>query len=338
LIRLAIVAYLATFAVSLCEAQTDLRAADAAFAAHQYREAAELCSAVEKQSADPQTKQTALLLHARAYVELADFKGAERTLDSLLLGKPSSSEALFLLGYVLERENKPRESLAIYNRAAKLATPAANDLKLVGLDYVLLEDYPDAIQWLKRAVAGDASNAEAWYFLARSYMQAGDFIAAENAFRQTLKLDPRDVKALDNLGLALEAQNRNVEALETYRQAVALPASENSAPELPYLDLGTLLNNENHFSEALPYLQRAAALGDRNIRCFDELSRSQAATGDLAAALASLQRAVGLEPADPRLHFRLSQLYRQSGNKVKADEEAHLSARLYGSHSTDARH
>ena len=48
-----------------------------------------------------------------------------------------------MLGFVLNRENRPVESLEFYTKAAAITRPTADDLKIVGLDYVLLDDYAE---------------------------------------------------------------------------------------------------------------------------------------------------------------------------------------------------
>ena len=325
---------------SLAEAQRS-------FAEKRYTEAAALCAAIAEHAADPQLRLDALSLQAKSLINANDFPSAETILNRYLFSRPQSAEALYLLGYVLERENKARESLPIYTRAAALAPPSPNDLKLVALDYVLLNDYPDAILWLKRSLAEDPANAEAWYFLGRAHMQQGNFVEAEKAFRHTLALTPGDPKALDNLGLSLEAQNRNPEAVKAYAEAVAHQKSQQQGQqqgqayesEQPLLHLGTLLNNENRSAEALPYLQRAVELAPQtdpsNARCYAELSHALVATGDPKQGLAAMERAVALDPANPSLHFLLGQLYRNAGQAAKASVEFETSKRLYGSHSTD---
>jgi Flp pilus assembly protein TadD len=305
------------------------------FAEKRYKEAATMAATLAQHAKDPQLRLTALLLQAKSLINLADFKSAEPVLDQYIYARPQSSEALYLLGFVLQRENKPKESLAIYNRAASLTLPQANDLKLVALDYVLLHDDADAIIWLKRSLQSDPTNAEAWYFLGRAHMQAGDFIEAEKDFRHVLNLTPDDSKAFDNLGLSLAAQNRNEDSAKAYRDAIASQSAAHTPSEQPYLNLGTLLNDENRASEAVPLLQHAAEIAPDSARCHEELSRALTATNNQQAALLSMQRAVSLDPANPRLHYRLGQLYRKAGQTTKANAEIQISTRLYGSHSTD---
>lgn len=314
---------------------TSLAEAQRSFAEKRYQKAAALSASVAEHAADPQLRLAALSLQAKALINDNDFPAAETVLNRYLFSRPQSAEALYLLGYVLEREDKARESLAVYTRAAALAPPSPNDLKLVALDYVLLNDYPDAILWLKRSLAGDPGNAEAWYFLGRAHMQGGDFVEAEKDFRRMLALTPGDAKALDNLGLSLEAQNRNEEAAKAYADAIIHQKGQEHESEQPLLNLGTLWNNENRSREALPYLQRAVELAPRSARCYEQLSRALSASGDPAQGMFAMERAVALEQANPRLHFLLGQLYRKAGQTAKANTEFETSKRLYGSHSTE---
>jgi len=68
----------------------------------------------------------------------------------------------------IARRAKP-QSPGDVHKAAQHRTPTGDDLKIVGLDYVLLNDYPDAIKWLEKAVEAEPKNKEAWYFLGRAY-------------------------------------------------------------------------------------------------------------------------------------------------------------------------
>src|SRR5712692_4440246 len=114
----------------------------AAFRAGDYAAAANLFAKADTAASGA---TDALIYEAKSLVHLQSFSAAEEVLDRYLALHADSDEALYLLGFVLHRENKANESLEIYTRAAALKTPAGDDLKIVGLDYVLLSDYANAI-------------------------------------------------------------------------------------------------------------------------------------------------------------------------------------------------
>jgi len=97
----------------------------------------------------------ALLYESKAYIHLEQFTAAESAVRRYLLVHATSGDALYLLGYILHREGKATESLETYEKAAQHGTPSGDDLKVVGLNYVLLNDYPDAIKWLEKAVEAE---------------------------------------------------------------------------------------------------------------------------------------------------------------------------------------
>src|SRR5262249_43267368 len=134
----------------LAQSSSDFDRALAEFGSGNYSSAADLFARVEAVSPGA---TDALLYEAKSLVHLEKFAAADTALRSYLKLHPDSSDALYMLGFVLNRENRPADSLAAYTQAAAITKPTAEDLKIVGLDYVLLDDYSDAIKWLEKAVS-----------------------------------------------------------------------------------------------------------------------------------------------------------------------------------------
>jgi Flp pilus assembly protein TadD len=300
----------------------------AAFAAHRYADASGLFAQAEAQNPG---RSDALLMEGKSLANADRFAESEQALRAYLTQHADSSDALFMLGFVLNRENKPADSLTIYTEAARLATPKSDDLKVVALDYVLLNDYPDAIHWMEKAVAFDPRNEEAWYGLGRCYYTQSRFSDAENAFRHALDLDARDVKAEANLGLAYEMDNHPSDAERAYQAAVTLANSDPQTDEWPYLDYGSFLLEHDRPADALPLLQRAAAVAPHCAECLGKLGRALTLTGKADAGVSELRQAVALSPKDPKLHYDLGRAYRAAGELEQAKAEMALSAKLYGS-------
>jgi tetratricopeptide (TPR) repeat protein len=149
-----------------------------------YAEAANALSQAEAQA--PGTTN-ALALQAKALIHLDQYEQAEHCLRDYPKLHPRSPDSIFLLGYVLFRRNHPRESLAMYTAAAALQRPTAEDFKIIGLDYVLLNDYSDAVRWLERSIAEGSNDAEAFYYLGRAYYVQNFFDNAVAAFEQALR-------------------------------------------------------------------------------------------------------------------------------------------------------
>ena len=63
---------------------------------------------------------------------------------------PGSADAHFLLGYILFREQKAKDSLAEFTAGARTRHPSPADLKTVASDYVLLRDFSFIQRLLQR--------------------------------------------------------------------------------------------------------------------------------------------------------------------------------------------
>lgn len=287
------------------------------FRAGDYAQAAEF---FQKADATVPGATDALLLAAKALVHLEKYKDADSVLRSYLVRKPESPEALFLLGYVLHRENRPADSLEIYTKAAARHPPAGDDLKIVGLDYVLLKDYSSAIHWLEKALELDPKNAEAWYFLGRAYYTRSRLPEAQAAFQRVLQLNPTDAKAENNIGLILESQARPAEAIDAYKLAIAW--QHNAHPsEQPYLNLGSILLDQERNEEALAALEQAVKLAPANSLCRLKLGVAYLRLSKLGSAQTELEEAARLDPENAAVHFQLGKLYKQMHTMDRARKE-----------------
>jgi Tfp pilus assembly protein PilF len=295
------------------------------FRAGNYSSAASLFA--EADTASPNTTD-ALLYRAKSLVHLQDFDGAERALRTYITSHRDSSDALYMLGFVLNRQNRPAESLATYTRAAAIMRPAADDLKIVGLDYVLLDDYTDAIKWLEKAVEIDDRNKDAWYYLGRAYYTRSRLVEARKAFQTVLDLDPRDVKAENNLGLIFESSSDPGAAIDAYRKAIAWQESSTHPSEQPYVNLGNLLMEQGQSKEAVTPLETAVGLAPDNGLCRLKLGTAYLRAGKLEPARHELEKATSLEPENAAAHYQLGRLYKELHDPDRARVEFERTAEL----------
>jgi tetratricopeptide (TPR) repeat protein len=316
--------YWVAIAVLICPASGKAQSlneydrAVASFAAKDYRSAAAEFAQIE--NASPGATD-ALLYEAKCLIQLQAFPAADAALRVYIGNHSESQDALYLLGFVLHRENRPKESLEIYTRAAAVQKPSGEDLKIVGLNYVLLNDYPDAIKWFEKAVAFEPQNSDAWYYLGRAYYSQTRVPDAKNAFLTVLKLEPYHSKAENNLGLIFESEAKPDEALVAYRNAINWQERSPTPSEQPYLNLGSLLLQQGSASDALQPLQKAVAIAPNNASCHLKLGSAHLRLGKLREAQPELEEAARLEPENAAAHFQLGRLYKQLKLTDRAKKE-----------------
>ena len=304
------------------------------FRAGNYSLAAEIFAHAEAASPG---KTDALLYRAKALVHLDNFAEAETALRSYLQSHQDSADALYMLGFVLNRENRPADSLVIYTRAAVITRPSSDDLKIVGLNYVLLDDYADAIKWLEKAVEIDNRNADAWYYLGRAYYSKARLNEARHAFQTVLDLDPSSAKAENNLGLIFETEGKPEEAIDAYRKAIAQQENSSQLSEQPYVNLGNLLAEQGRPREAIALIEKAVALAANDAYCHMTLGVLYRKISEAEKAQRELVRATELEPDNPQAHYQLGRLYMdmKKPNLAKAEFErtAELQEKTASSHA-----
>lgn len=298
----------------------------AAFSAHRYAEAVTLFVKAEKEAPG---STDALLYEGKSLANLGRYQQADTVLREYDDRHPASADGLYMLGYVLNREDKATESLRTYTKAAQLSIPKSDDLKIVAMDYVLLNDYPDAIKWMRQAIDFDPKNESAWYGLGRCYYSQSSFSEAEQAFRYALKLDAADLRAQTNLALAVEMLNEPAKADAEYRRAIALANADPHSDQWPYLDYGSFLLDEGRAAEAIPLLEKATAVAPQCADCHGKLGRALEATAKNDAAVAELEKAVALDPRNAQLHYALGHAYQAARMPDKAKKELAITAKMY---------
>jgi tetratricopeptide (TPR) repeat protein len=297
----------------------------AAFRAGNYSSAEVLFA--EAETASP-GRTDALLYRAKSLVHLENFSGAETALRPYLSSHSGSSDALYMLGFILNREDRPAQSLASYTEAAAITSPTADDLKIVGLDYALLNDYPDAIKWLEKAASMNSRNIDIWYYLGRAYYTVARLDEARKAFEAVLDLDPRNVRAENNLGLIHESSGEPVAAIEAYRRAIAWQQDSLKPSEQPYVNLGNILMEQGHANEAMAPLEKAVALAPNNPYCRLTLGVFYHKIGRLADAQQELQRATQLDPDNAVAHYQLGRVYKDMHAIDRAQAEFDRTAEI----------
>ena len=275
------------------------------------------------------------LAQAKAASERGMLPEAEAEARQYLALHQNSGPGHFLLGYILFRQIKARESLAEYTEGAKHQRPSAADLRVVGADYVLLNDYGDADKWFTKSTEWAPGNALGWYYLARAKYNENRFEEAVAAFKECLKLEPKHIRAEDNLGLTLQALGRTDEAQQAFENAIDWQANTRVKDPWPYIDFGSFFLENNQPEKAAPYLQRALEIAPDSAKAHQQLGKAYLLLRELPKAQVELERSVQLEPDNARAHYVLGQLYQKQGESGKAKQEFAQFSRLNALHPVE---
>jgi len=277
---------------------------------------------------------SASLADARSLIAAGKYLQAKIALDGYLGHDGNSAEAHAMLALTLQHLDDPKDSLVEYTKSAAIQRPSAFDLENVAKDYVLLGDLANAEHWAKVATDLDPHDPEAWYALGRIRFTMQHFQESADCFQRSLALDPRSVKAENNLGLSYEGLNRQDDAVAAYRQAIAWQQTDPHPSEQPLLNLGIILVHLGKLEEAQQLLVQAVAIAPNDPRIREELGHLYLDRKMLPEAETQLQKAIALDPKRAPLHFLLGKVYHLEGREAQAKGEFALSASLSGYKAT----
>jgi serine/threonine protein kinase len=196
------------------------------------------------------------------------------------------------------------------------------NLELAARSY---KDDPDAIGYLRAALARQPRNVSVYLLLAGAFFERKRYPEAEKAMRKVTQIQDDHFPAHNNLGQLLSFQKRFAEAIPLLRKAVALQ------PDLPgpNWNLGMALRHQGEFIESLAFLQRAHELGsaDLSFRTLSVRTADELRAGERLIALdAKLPKVWSgeIEPSDAVERVALAEVCTLPCRKYYA-----LAVRLY---------
>ena len=269
----------------------------------------------------------ALLASAELQLGLGEMDPA-RTIALSLVGSPvQESRGQYILGRIALKQEKPEEAVIAFSRATKL--DAKNGAAWGGLAeaYLALKDerrarealaaaaaLPDApasvyrqlaelevkagqpaaaVAPLERAVALVPGDAELRLLQARTLGQLERWQDASNAAREAQRIAPKSIDALLLGADAAYRQGKNGEAIETLKRALVVEPNSYDVN----LKLARSFADNNLPVEAQQHLERAAQLNQGADAPYVLLAQIQLNQRSYDAAIATLNKAVKLNPS-----------------------------------------
>ncbi len=166
----------------------------------------------------------------------------------------------------------------------------------------------------RHAVAVSKDNCVALDGLGVALFGRGRLDEAMECYRQSLKINPADAHALNNLGAALEAKG-SPEAIDWYRKALQ---ADPAFPDALY-NLGTAEAGQKHYAEAIKLFEAVLVVQPNHLEARNNLGNTFANLGRPEEAIAQYRLALQLQPKAARIHCNLAALLVSQG---KLDEAA----------------
>ncbi|MDH5297465.1 MAG: tetratricopeptide repeat protein [Desulfobulbaceae bacterium] len=216
--------------------------------------------------------------------------------------------SLNISGDVYYNDGDLARAVREYRQGLALAPDSVNLLNSLGVVYVQMNRYREAIPLFEQAAILDSSDFMAPINLAFAYLEQGRAEAATAAFEKALAIDGNHGEALLQLGRLYCRQERYGEAVPLLERAVVIHggASPNGAAAALQLALAEAYRGLGHNREAIVCLERAARLDPRDAAILSLLGElyAEAGQGD-EIALSLCRQAVELDDGKWQPWYRL---------------------------------
>jgi len=178
-------------------------------------------------------------------------------------------------------------------------------------------DYAGAQASFDDALKRNANFAFAWRMRSSAAYQLGHMADARDSIDHVLAIDPKDAKALVQLGLLEEKAGDFDKALADYRKALDV---DPNAPD-PHVQIARVLISMNKpMADAKVELQSAVEIDPDYIDAREILGLLASATDDVDEAIKQQTVIVRLKPTDPEAQSRLGVFLDQKGKFPEAIE------------------
>jgi tetratricopeptide (TPR) repeat protein len=233
----------------------------------------------------------------RLKVALADYYIAQqRREEAVQLLEPLTKDRKFAplasvrLAGIAQLEGRVSDAMAIVDRVLDLEPKNATTLAAKSDLLRQQNKLDDASKMADAAVAANAMSAEAQFVRGRILRQKGDFAAAENAFNQVLRLNPRVAAARVEL-----AQLRIRDGAEDAVSVAAAAAKADPARLDGKLTLARAHMQRKDFTAAQIVLDEALRLAPKAAAVHAQMGTLLAMQRDTAGARAAFNRALELD-------------------------------------------
>ena len=139
-----------------------------------------------------------------------------------------------------------------------------------------------------------AAEWQSLYAEGHRFQLSGNLVAAADAYRRALRLNPEHPAIYYDLGYVLQMQGRAGAAIDHYRRAIALQPDHGYA----HYNLGYLLQSLGEGAAALEHYGIAAARLPDNAFVYYDWAWSLELSGDPAGAAELYRKAIALDPED----------------------------------------
>jgi len=188
----------------------------------------------------------------------------------------------------------------------------------LGQTQFLLGKNAEAEKSLLAVLAVDPNHEEALYALGRIYAMQNRFPEAVEKLTAVTRINPKNYKAWDNLGVCYDSLHDDAAALRSFFKALDLVQKDHAEYDWPYANLADFFLRRNEYEKAFQLAAEAAQRNPASARNCFLTAKALVRLDKYELSLRWLERAVELDPEFTEALYLLSQTYRKLGREAEA--------------------
>jgi tetratricopeptide (TPR) repeat protein len=224
------------------------------------------------------------------------------------------------LGFIYGQKSEWNNAINHLQTATEIKPDYATALSNLGQIYFSIGEKSRGIALLEKAVQMDDQDAQNWHNLARISLLVGNYQSAEYAWWRAHNLQPQRIDYSVNLGIAIAAQHRFVDAEKIYQAVLKVDPNHFNA----LLQLGICWLLMKNYGNAKNALLNAYVINQQDASVLRHLSLVELSLGDKKMASRYLQKLLQLFPNDheSRLDYALILLDLKEFDLLKQEIES----------------
>ncbi|OQB16872.1 MAG: TPR repeat-containing protein YrrB [Deltaproteobacteria bacterium ADurb.Bin207] len=207
-----------------------------------------------------------------------------------------------------------RQSVAKLRQARRLDPSYGPALVELGQALLVLDESEEALSVLQAAVQQLPSNPDALSALGVALLANGRSQEAVNALQKAVELDPGSIPRLTNLATAWLLQGETSRAVEVYERAVLLAPDDGRI----HTDLGTAYLALNDLQKAMRHLRRAVEIDPNRATFRSNLGYGLLSLGDTTGAIEQCRKALELDAKLGSAWINLGTALARTGKRQQA--------------------
>ena len=181
---------------------------------------------------------------------------------------------------------------------------------MLGIISYQLKNYDSAIQFMRKVINLNPTDAQAYYILGHSLQEKGEIDEAITHYQKSLRLNPNIADAYYNLGTIFQDKKQYDEAISCYHKSLEFNPNDIDA----YYNLGRVLEEKEEFDKAITCYQKALQLNPNLADAYNNIGVILKEKEQLDEAITYFQKALQLNP-------NLADAYNNIGVILKEKEQ-----------------